>query len=352
MRKPFLGMIVSLFCLPTLLTGQPVAQRLGAHGLALPATFTGTLPCADCPGITYHLDLWDDGQGYALRRTYLERDLTLDEVGRWHVDPARGALILQGSGGAQSVWQIGTNQDIRMMDQDGNPILSDLPYTLVSGPLTPTDLALPVSGMMTYFADAALLTECQTGQRFPIVMEADYLALERAYLAAAPAPAAPLLVRLTADIAQRPQMEGPDRRSIVVTQFDHATPDADCLGARTPAPLANVYWGLTHLGGAPIAPTPGHREAYLLLSDSDMRFSGTVGCNMMMGALTQQDDAVTFGPVASTLMACPPELADLERDFAQMLETVRHVDLADQTLRLLDENRVERARLQARYTRF
>ncbi|TNC65377.1 copper resistance protein NlpE N-terminal domain-containing protein [Rubellimicrobium roseum] len=27
-------------------------------GLRLPATFTGTLPCADCLGIRTHLDLW------------------------------------------------------------------------------------------------------------------------------------------------------------------------------------------------------------------------------------------------------------------------------------------------------
>ena len=30
-------------------------------GLRLPATFTGTLPCADCEGIYHHLDLWPDG---------------------------------------------------------------------------------------------------------------------------------------------------------------------------------------------------------------------------------------------------------------------------------------------------
>ena len=37
-----------------------------------PATFEGELPCADCPGIFYHLDLFED-QVFFLRMTYLGR---------------------------------------------------------------------------------------------------------------------------------------------------------------------------------------------------------------------------------------------------------------------------------------
>ena len=37
-----------------------------------PATFEGELPCADCPGIFYHLDLFEDGV-FFLRTTYLGR---------------------------------------------------------------------------------------------------------------------------------------------------------------------------------------------------------------------------------------------------------------------------------------
>jgi copper homeostasis protein (lipoprotein) len=40
---------------------------IGAHGLRLPSTFRGDLPCADCEAIRYHLDLWPD-QAFHLRR--------------------------------------------------------------------------------------------------------------------------------------------------------------------------------------------------------------------------------------------------------------------------------------------
>jgi len=51
----------------------PVKAEAAPGGLgAIPATFTGVLPCADCEAIDYHLDLFADRSFY-LRTTY--RDL-------------------------------------------------------------------------------------------------------------------------------------------------------------------------------------------------------------------------------------------------------------------------------------
>jgi copper homeostasis protein (lipoprotein) len=349
--KPVFIILAGMFALPALAMGNADQQRMGAHGLSLPATFSGTLPCADCPGIEYHLDIWRDGQGYALRRTYLDRDLVEDELGRWHVDPARNALILEGTGNLRSEWQIMPNQEIRLLDQAGEPIVSDLPYTLVAGPLVPTDMRLPVTGLMTYFADAALFTECLTGQRFPIAMEADYLALERAYLGANLAPNAPLLAHFEAEISMRPQMEGDDRMTVTVIDFRHVTPDAGCPDNRAAPAFANTYWGLTYLDSVALAQTEGHQEPYLLISQDGTRFSGTMGCNRILGGLESDSTSIEFGPVASTMMACPPELAEREAKFAAALDAARRIDLMDQSLRLLDDAGAELARFRALYTR-
>ena len=341
-----------LFCIPALAVGDTDQQRPGAHGLALPATFSGTLPCADCPGIVYHLDIWTEGQGYALRRTYLERDQVVDELGRWHVDPARNALVLEGTANARSEWQITPNQEVRLLDQEGEPIDSDLPYTLVAAPLMPTELSLPVTGLMTYFADAALFTECLSGQRFPIAMEADYLSLERAYLDADIEPGAPLIARFDAEISVRPQMEGTDRMTATVEQFHHVTPDAGCPDNRVAAEFSNTFWGLTHLNGMEQDHIEGRQEPYFLISQDRTRFSGTMGCNRIMGPLNIDGENVEFGPVASTMMACPPELAERETAFAETLEAARRVDLMDQSLRLLNDAGIERARFRALYMRY
>lgn len=349
--KNWLWKSVAFACVPMLANADSDQQRLGAHGLALPATFSGTLPCADCPGIEYHLDIWDEGQGYALRRTYLGRDDVFDEMGRWHVDPARNALVLEGTNAARSEWQITPNQEIRLLDQEGEPIVSDLPYTLAAGPLMPTDLRLPLTGSMIYFADAALITECLSGQRYPIAMEADYLALERAYLAAEIEPAAPLIAHIDAEISMRPQMEGPDRMTVTVETFHHVTPDADCPDNRMAAEFANTFWGMTHLDGVAQDPADGRQEPYLLISEDGTRFSGTMGCNRFMGQLTREGESVEFGPVAGTMMACPPELAARESAFTETLEAARRIDLMDQNLRLLNDAGTELARFRALYTR-
>lgn len=349
--KPLYGIFPTLVCISGLAWAEPSQQRLGAHGLALPATFRGTLPCADCPGIEYHLDIWNEKQGYALRRIFLERDHAEVEMGRWFVDPSRNALVLEGNGNVRSEWKITPDQEIRLLDQEGQPIDSELPYTLVAGPLAPTALRLPVTGLMTYFADAALFTECLSGQRYPIAMEADYLALERAYLAADVAPGGPLIARLDAEISMRPQMEGADRMTVTVERFHHVTPNAGCPDNRMAAEFSNTFWGLTQLGGVEQELTIEQQEPYFLISEDGTRFSGTMGCNRIMGSVTRDGDTVAFGPSASTMMACPPELAQTEAAFADMLEGASRLDLTDQSLRLLDDSGRELARFRALYSR-
>jgi len=107
----------------------------------------------------------------------------------------------------------------------------------------PTELTLPVAGLMTYFADAALFAECLPGQRYPIAMEADYLALERAYLNAGVEPDAPLIARLHAGISMRLQMEAADRMTATVEQFHHVTPDAACPANSVAAEFSNTFLG-------------------------------------------------------------------------------------------------------------
>lgn len=76
--------------------------------------------------------------------------------------------------------------------------------------------------------------------------------------------------------------------------------------APPPTPLENTYWKLTEVAGQPARVQPGEREAHLLLLDG--RASGNSGCNKLMGGYTRNGDALAVGPLASTRMACPPEL--------------------------------------------
>jgi copper homeostasis protein (lipoprotein) len=184
-------------------------------GLKLPATFKGTLPCADCEGIHYHLDLWPDGV-FHLRQTYLGKSRFVDGRGRWHKDPSRAVILLYGSHERPIQFEVKGSDTIRLLDQQGRPIQSSLLYELTSdGTLTPTDLSLELHGMFSTMADATRFEDCLTGRSYPVAMEGDYIQLERAYQQAVkPERGAPLMARFEGDITRRPAMEG---RGLVLT---------------------------------------------------------------------------------------------------------------------------------------
>ena len=325
---------------------------VGAHGLRLPATFKGDLPCADCPAIRHHLDLWPD-QVFFLRRDYVDRDLVHDDIGRWHVDPERRALILRGGTEMPLQFEIKGPELLRQLDMQGQPIESDLPYDLVSdGTLTPTELSLRLRGMMIYFADAARLTECLSGRSFPIAMEADFLALQRAYMEKREAPASELMVSFEGSIQPRPKMEGDGTElSVIVDRFINVWPGERCEQAMTDAALTNTYWRLVRLGGDAVGPVDGRREPHMVLRAAEDRFAATVGCNQMIGGFTLDGDKITFGQVAMTMMACPPPLDTLERGLAQALESTATWRINGNALDLRDADGKETALFQAVYLR-
>lgn len=331
---------------------QDAARPLPAHGLNLPATFRGTLPCADCEGIRHHLDLWP-GQFYHLSRVWLGREDGIarrDEIGRWYADPIRGAIVLHGASEMPLFWQVRAPDRLRQMDMAGNPIESDLPYDLTSeGLLEPTELRdLFLLGRMTYMADSARFEECLSGVGYPVAQEGDYLALERAYLEAAPDPGAPVVVHVEGDLVLRPGMEGPPMR-LVVDRFVAVRDAEACERPEARASLTDTYWRIDALLGEGVTPTENRREPHLVLRGEDGRFRATVGCNQIIGHHDSDGDLLTFGRAASTMMACPPPLDVSERALREVLAQTRAARIEGQTLALLDEAGTTLAMLTAVY---
>jgi copper homeostasis protein (lipoprotein) len=225
-------------CGPKTLVGTAAPQDLDAAGGAalegLPARFAGDLPCASCPGVRHVLELRPDGT-YAYRMTYLERgdaEETFDDIGRWQLDGDK--LTLRGGREAPEFFAVRGADAIEKLNLDGGPIESALNYTLTRAPqLQPLEPELHMRGMYRYQADAAVFEECITGWRLPVGMEADNLALERAYAQARSAPGEAVLINLIGRVAHRPAMEGDDLvRSLVPVQFINAWPGQDCGPAR------------------------------------------------------------------------------------------------------------------------
>lgn len=111
-------------------------------------------------------------------------------------------------------------------------------------------------------------------------------------------------------------------------------------------------------GDAPAQPGAGTPEGEWLAEDirgrgvidrlqtvlrigADGRISGSGGCNRIMGKATINGSAITFGPIASTRMACVPAAMDQEQKFITALSEVRfwRVDAPRRKLILLNEQR-------------
>jgi heat shock protein HslJ len=111
---------------------------------------------------------------------------------------------------------------------------------------------------------------------------------------------------------------------------------AGCTGASSPAgPAAAGIVGPVWVA-EDIAGTAAGGEAPITLQlGSDGRASGRGGCNGYGGSYALAGDALSFGPLLSTKMACAPELMDREQRYFQTLAQTAHYAVADDGALLL-----------------
>jgi uncharacterized lipoprotein YbaY/heat shock protein HslJ len=212
---------------------------------------------------------------------------------------------------------------------------------------TATSPARRLRGLYSYMADAGLFQDCATGQRLPVVQEADNAALEAAYSAARSAPGAPMLATVDGRIETRQPMEGAARPMLIVERFVSVAPGT-CSDAASTATLENTYWKLMWLGSQPVTVADNQREPHFVLQSETKRVAGSGGCNRMMGSYTLDGEKLAFGQLAGTMMACP-EGMELERAFHAALQQVARWRIDDETLELFDAAGVSVAGFESRY---
>lgn len=202
-------------------------------------------------------------------------------------------------------------------------------------------------GMYQYMADAGLFTDCVTGVRVPVAMEADNAALERAYLGAQDEPGQEMLVSVTGRVDQRPPMEGEGTlEHLIVERFEQVWPTESCEKSTVETPLQNTYWKLVELNGGRVETHPDQREVHILFRANEKRLTGFAGCNQMTGSYEAGGDSLSFGLLATTMMACPH--LDEETTFLGALEGVTRFLILGESLVLSSES-ADIARLRAVY---
>ncbi len=320
---------------------------------SVPATFSGTLPCADCPGILQTLTLRVDGL-YRLRRVYQDKpDGLFAEVGGWKI--ADNILRLN-NGTETSLFAVIDDGTLRQLDKAGQPISSPANLDLRrASQLDPMNDSVQWRGEFIYMADAATFTDCASGLRWPVAMTADYLSAERNYTQSSHGRGAPLWVTFKGRLEQMPGMEGPVIEQMVIEKFSGSQAKKSCSAAsktgKAIAELKNTFWKLLTVGDhqIPVAASPTN-QIHITLASEGARVTGFSGCNRFTGSFKHTGNKLHFSQMASTMMAClSPEMA-LETEVLKALNATTHYRIDGEYLSLLAGGKVI-ARFESLYLR-
>ncbi len=318
----------------------------------LPASFTGTLPCADCPGIRYELDLFPD-DSFFVKRTYLERPAapTQFDMGSWVLSSDRRVVVLQGTHGPAEMFAIRSASTLRMLDRQGQAIDSTLPYTLRrSSRFTTIAVQMPMRGVYRAATGSmpARFTECSTGQSWPVEAQGAAQQLDAMYHGAIKGTDAWLLMALDGRLESRRS----GRPALIVEGATRALSGSICGPRFSEAPLENTPWTLTELGATAVASGaasgPGAQAPTLRFRSDARSFSASSGCVRLTGRYQDVGDALAMAEIG-TMKACAT-VTGTETAFQQALGRTRRYRILGNTLELYDVSNRRLARFEARQT--
>ena len=102
-------------------------------------------------------------------------------------------------------------------------------------------------------------------------------------------------------------------------------------------PLENTTWKATRVNDKDVVANENRRAPYILLQSADHRVAGSGGCNRITGTYMVEKQTIHFGPMASTMIACPSGM-DIEKDFLQALDQAHTWKIQGNELELYGED--------------
>ena len=113
------------------------------------------------------------------------------------------------------------------------------------------------------------------------------------------------------------------------------------------AALIGTTWAVFEIDGQGVDASDTQRRPSIELSADGNRVSGSTGCNRISGTFTQQGNALRFGRLAMTRVACVPDRSAIENAFVAAMEATTSQAIENQTLELQDATGAVRMRLRA-----
>lgn len=309
----------------------------------LPASFAGTLPCADCPGIDYRLNLFAD-QSFFLQTDYLDREPGLFyQLGRWQLHTENTLVLLSDQQNYR--FAIDDADSLTLLNQQGQAIDSEYNHQLNrDGRFRPVYPQLTMRGLYRSDENGSFFDECLSGQRWPVAASAEHELLQNRYLELTPTAGEALLITTEATLFADSDTE---TAALKIDHFTGIWPAETCDRNGLKENLLDTYWKLIRLQNQPVIVSDDQREPSLTLASGDEpRVSGSDGCNRLIGSFQLKANRLKFSKMASTMMACPGNMETAQRYHAT-LEQVQFWRIQGQYLDLSDRDGQLLARFQA-----
>jgi len=329
----------------------PIADETGAIcPLPLPATYVGDIPCQDCPATTVALTLRPDSL-YFLRIQTVQPDTGAvnikSEIGLWKYVSAGKTILLATYDNVARTLLITPTDKLRVIKVSGGIIPPDVNYDLSRDDSNPGyNDVVSVQGMYSYMADAGLFTECLSSARFPVAMEAQNAALERAYLNTPHGQAEPVLVSLEARLITRARYGGVGyEEAIVPERFIDIRPGVACTGEKSSKlRLVDNSWRLMELDGKSLQLGENQKNPFVHLQTKDNRMQGFAGCNRFSGTYLVKGSIFLFNKMIRSRMACVDGI-EMEENFFRVLSATDGYHIEGDILELRDRSGKVLARL-------
>ena len=323
----------------------PLVDTAPASLESLPARYSGVLPCADCPGIRFDIDL-RPANVYFLRMTYLGTtpERVYDDIGAWSLASDLRTIALKGARQSPMLFSITNANTLRKLDAEGQTIESELNYGVERvASYQPIAPEVPLRGMYSPVEGGAIVEECTTGLKLRVEgPETDALASEFAKIRGGAV--RPLLVAVEGRIETAAAAEA--NATIIARGAGKFWPGESCGARGVTHDLEGSRWVLVRIGDRPVMPIEGRPEPYIVLQATTKQVAGHAGCNRLSGGYTIDGDALRLSEMLTTRMACP-EL-ETENAFLNALETVARWKLMDNQLLLLDKSGTAILQLESR----
>jgi heat shock protein HslJ/uncharacterized lipoprotein NlpE involved in copper resistance len=319
------------------------------QNLLLAGSYTGVLPCADCPGIRYTLNL-RTGFVYFLRVTYLGdgEGRSFDDLGVWSLSTDRKTLLLRGSRDEPLMFAVKSFQTLRKLDREGREITAPLNYDLTrdeTGARFEPHLVL--KGQLAHSENGSVFNECITRIQLPIAQEADGANFAAAQQESSNEPEQNFFVKIEGQILTTPLAGATKQQEILlVERFVDLSTEEKCADPPRTAKLEDTDWEFSQRVNAEF----DSGGIYLRLRSRGTGMRLFDGCNVIYGGYTLHGQKLRFLINGITKWKCS-NAAYEQRRWLETLRAASNWNILGDRLELYDSHSRLLARFEAKVTR-